>query len=289
MDDLWGGLELVDDLRRRRQPRPRATGLAMVIDTGLGARETEDLLESAGHCVDLWKLSFGTSVLVPPKVLRRKLELLAARGITSFPGGTLFEAAVARQDVRDYLRRLGAIGFTGVEIADGTRPLLQARRQRMVELARQAGMFTVTEVGSKDPRRQPTAAAIGDQARADLAAGAQAVVIEGRESGRGVGVFAADGTPDPAAIEEIAARLGVLADRLVWEAPLKTQQCALIARFGPNVGLGNIDPRQVLAVEALRAGLRFESLKPVLEEEARRGAAFPEAGQDQQEGDRRAG
>ena len=52
-------------------------------------------------------------------------------------------------------------------------------------------------------------------------------------------------------------------NRLIWEAPLKSQQAALIARFGLNVGLGNIDPRQMLALEALRVGLRFESLKPI--------------------------
>lgn len=50
-------------------------------------------------------------------------------------------------------------------------------------------------------------------------------------------------------------------DRIIWEAPLKKQQQALIERFGPNVNLGNIPPREVLALEALRVGLRSDTLR----------------------------
>ena len=50
-------------------------------------------------------------------------------------------------------------------------------------------------------------------------------------------------------------------EALIWEAPLKNQQQNLILRFGPNVNLGNIQPADVLAVEALRCGLRGDTLK----------------------------
>lgn len=47
----------------------------------------------------------------------------------------------------------------------------------------------------------------------------------------------------------------------MWEAPIKEQQVTFIHRFGFNVNLGNIDPNRVLALEALRASLRFETLR----------------------------
>ena len=48
---------------------------------------------------------------------------------------------------------------------------------------------------------------------------------------------------------------------IIWEAPLKRQQTALILRCGPNVSLGNIKPRDVLGLEALRCNLRFETFR----------------------------
>jgi phosphosulfolactate synthase len=49
--------------------------------------------------------------------------------------------------------------------------------------------------------------------------------------------------------------------QLEWEAPIKNQQQFLILRFGPNVNLGNIPPEDILALEALRQGLRGDTLK----------------------------
>ena len=50
-------------------------------------------------------------------------------------------------------------------------------------------------------------------------------------------------------------------NRLVWEAPIKNQQQYLIMRFGTNVNLGNVPPDEILALEALRQGLRGDTLK----------------------------
>ena len=76
--------------------------------------------------------------------------------------------------------------------------------------------------------------------------------------------------------------MGKAEDRLVWEAPLKDQQAYLIQRFGTNVGLGNIPPDEILALEALRCRLRFDTLNTVTEEmlllrslEPRAGGAQP--------------
>jgi len=51
---------------------------------------------------------------------------------------------------------------------------------------------------------------------------------------------------------------------ILWEAPLKAQQQELIALFGPNVNLGNVAPDEVIALEALRRGLRADTLRLAL-------------------------
>ena len=121
----------------------------------------------------------------------------------------------------------------------------------------------ITEVGKKDPEAQPEPEELAGQVLADLEWGSSWVVMEGRESGTGVGVFDAAGHIDMEAVETVAAHIGEANHKLVWEAPLKEQQTTLIDRFGMNVSLGNIAPTRVLALEALRSGLRYETLRSV--------------------------
>lgn len=272
----WSDLTAIAGLQSERASAPRAKGMTMVIDTGLGVAATADLLETAGDYIDLWKLSFGTSVFVRPDVLDRKLKLINARGILTCPGGTLFEAAILQHHCRVFMTRAIDIGFTAVEISDGTIELPAFRRKLVIECALRAGLVAITEVGKKDPDAQPPIATLAEQALDDLRHGARWVIVEGRESGRSVGVYDTCGNVTEGAFETVARIMGDKIDRLIWEAPLKSQQTALIGRFGVNVGLGNIAPEAVLALEALRLGLRFETLKPIAEGMARRGEWVPE-------------
>ncbi|MGZ8184714.1 MAG: phosphosulfolactate synthase, partial [Methylobacter sp.] len=58
-ESAWHSIigSLIDD----RSQKPRDIGLTMVIDTGVGFGQLHDTLELAGHCIDHWKLGFGTS------------------------------------------------------------------------------------------------------------------------------------------------------------------------------------------------------------------------------------
>ncbi|MCF8012187.1 MAG: phosphosulfolactate synthase, partial [Clostridiales bacterium] len=50
---------------------------------------------------------------------------------------------------------------------------------------------------------------------------------------------------------------------IIWETPLKEQQQEMILRLGSNVNLGNIPPHEIIALEALRVGLRADTLKSI--------------------------
>jgi len=276
LDSHWRDVAVIAELRQQRSAAPRSTGLTMIIDTGLGVSATADLLEVAGDYIDVWKLSFGTSVFVRPAVLERKLELINSRGILSCPGGTLFEAAVLQHPCHAYMRHAADVGFRAVEISDGTIELSAFRRKGAIECALNAGLVAITEVGKKDPLAQPPIARLAQQALRDLEWGASWVVVEGRESGTCVGVYDDEGNVAVDALDTFARILGDQHSRLIWEAPLKHQQTVLIERFGVNVGLGNIAPERVLALEALRLGLRFETLKPIADELRRSGRCAPD-------------
>lgn len=252
--------------------RPRSVGLNMVLDKGLGMLGTQDVLEVAADRIDHWKCSFGTSVFVRTDTLRAKLELLASHGILTFPGGTLLEAAIVQSHCRPYMVRARELGFSAVEISDGTIELAPERRRNVILCARDAGLIPITEVGKKDPAHQPSPTQLGDEVMRDLEWGAHWVVMEGREGGTSVGIYDDAGKILDEAVDTISRILGASTARLVWEAPQKGQQAGLIERFGTSVNLGNIPPSEVLAVESMRAGLRFETLRPIAEELARQGA-----------------
>lgn len=264
-DRPWLGVWGLDAAIDRRLRRPRERGITMVIDTGLGLASTAEILEIAAPHIDHWKLAFGTSALMPAHALRHKLELLAEHQLVTYPGGTLLEASIVQQHCRVFMRRARELGFAAVEISDGTIYLPPERRRRVIDCARDAGLIAITEVGKKDPASQPEPGTLAEQALNDIAWGAAWVTVEARESGRGIGIYDGTGAVRSGFLEEMTRQLGDCVDRLIWEAPLKDQQAALVQRFGANVNLGNVVAREVLALEALRSGLRFETLAPIAE------------------------
>ena len=270
----WQSLigNLIDD----RSLKPRSIGLTMVIDTGIGLGQLQDVLELAGHCIDQWKLAFGTSVFHSKQVLQNKLALLAEHQVLALPGGTLLEVALIEHHCRDYMKEAKRLGFGAVEISDGTIPMPDFRRKNIIHCALDAGLVAITEVGKKDPRQQPTAEHAAEQALCDLACGASWVVMEGRESGRSVGIFGEHGEIIDESLTTIATVMGDAIDRVIWEAPMKDQQAYLIGKFGTNVGLGNIHADQILAVEALRCRLRFDTLHNVADKLMRSGQWDPQ-------------
>jgi phosphosulfolactate synthase len=91
----------------------------------------------------------------------------------------------------------------------------------------------------------------------DLAAGAVWVIGEGRESGT-VGLFDDHGDVHADLVDAIVRALGL--ETVIFEAPRRVQQAWLLRRIGPNVNLGNIAPDDVIALETLRRGLRYDTL-----------------------------
>ena len=268
---------IIAGVRMARSEKPRKIGCSMVMDVGKGLVETQSILEMAGAYIDHWKFAFGTSVFVEKRKLQEKLRLLADHNILTFPGGTLLEVALLSHHCRVYMTHAKDLGFQAVEISDGTLPIPRFRRRRIIDCALNAGLIPITEVGKKDPKRQPTVDQIADEILQDLEWGAAWVILEGRECGQGVGVYDEDGNVEGFEVERLIELLGPKIDSLMWEAPLKTQQAFFIEKFGANVGLGNISPDQILAVEALRNGLRFDTLNRVSDNLLRSGKWDPNA------------
>lgn len=246
-----------------REAKPRRRGLTMVIDKGLGLGAIRDLTAVAAGYIDFIKLGFGTSLLYPAPVLVEKIRVLREAGVQVYPGGTLLEVAVYQGAAAEFLVAAARLGFSYVEVSDGTIDLPPAVRRDLIRRARDMGFGVLAEIGKKDSGRALVPEEVWEQAAADRAAGAELVIVEGRDSGRGVGIYDAGGQIREPLLEAIAAGFEG-ADGVMWEAPQTHQQQALLLRFGPEVNLGNVQPADALALEAMRRGLRGDTLRRCL-------------------------
>jgi phosphosulfolactate synthase len=258
MKNAWEGtIEMpVSD----RSTKPRTTGLTMVIDKGMGIHRLEDLIRSASEYIDIIKLTFGTSAFYDKEFLKEKNTIITSADIDVMPGGTFLEIAMWQKKFEEYLDRAKELGFSAIEISDGTIEIDLKTRMRAISTARKWDFKVITEVGKKDPKEAIPLSLVHQLIKEDLANGAEKVIIEAREAGKGVGIFDADGKIKQDEVEGIIAGVKDI-NTLMWEAPIKNQQQALIIRCGTNVNLGNIPPDEILALEALRQGVRGDTLK----------------------------
>lgn len=254
---------VISDPLEGRLAKPRRLGITMVIDKGLGLAATEGILGTAHPFVDFWKLPFGTAALYPAALLRAKIALIRRYGVEVYPGGTFLEVAVLQNTVDAFLDRCQEIGFTAIEVSDGSIPLPLEERRGLIAKGRARGFRVLSEVGKKDPRAKMSSSQIQRAVEEDLAAGSEYIIVEGRESGTGVGVYGKHGEIQEDELQKVLHGVGDL-QKIIWEAPQKAQQQEFILRFGPNVNLGNIPPEELLALEALRRGLRGDTLQSCL-------------------------
>lgn len=252
MQNIWD--DLIKPILPGRTRKPRATGFTMVLDKALGLRGTQDLIGTAGAYIDDVKLTFGTSVFYEKNLLEKKIDLLRSAGIHVMPGGTMTEIAVWEGVFPAFLKKARQIGFTMIEVSDGTIEMSAALRGDLIRRAADEGFLVITEVGTKDLKHPKASTILNEQIHKDLELGASRVVIEAKEAGTATTIYNEQGLVKEEEVARLIAGLEDL-DRIIWEAPIRDQQDYLVARFGPNVNIGNCQPEGVLSLEVLRNGL----------------------------------
>lgn len=238
----------------QRPQKPRHTGITHVIDRGIGIRKAQDLLETSGHLIDFLKLGWGTGYVT--KNLSEKIKLYQEFGLAVYFGGTLFEVSVLQNKFDKFRKMLHSYDITHVEVSTGTLELtVEEKAQYIRELARD--FVVLSEVGSKDAEKVMAPYVWIKMIQADLEAGAWKAIAEARESGT-AGICRHDGEIRAGLIDEIVTQINP--DRLIFEAPEKSQQVWFIENFGQAVNLGNISVDDVIPLETLRLGLRSDTM-----------------------------
>lgn len=242
-----------------RTQKPRSEGLTMAMDKGLSVRQAEDFMEVAADLTDIVKLGWCTSSVTPN--LKKKLEVYKRYNMPFYFGGTMLEAFYIRGQIDDFRRILEEYEATYVEVSDGSIEISDKDKCDLItSLAKD---YTVlSEVGSKTAGKIIPPYKWVEMIQRELDAGSYKVIAEARESGT-VGMFRADGAVRSDLIEEILHHIP--GEKILWEAPQKTQQVWFIKLLGSNVNLGNIAPQEMIPLETLRLGLRGDTFHTFLD------------------------
>lgn len=232
----------------------------MVLDKNLGLTSLSELVETCAPCFDLVKFGWGTSACLDRSLVAAKCQLLRETQIDVCPGGTLFELSFLQGKFGEMLAEARDIGFSCIEVSNGTVPISPREKLACIERAQNHGFKVVSEVGSKilEEDHQLTVKQRIHDIQAELNAGSWKVIMEARESGT-LGIFDHDGALDRNMLDGLLHEVDFT--NLIFEAPRKEQQAALISLLGSDVNLGNIAPGDVIPLETLRRGLRGDTLR----------------------------
>ena len=229
-------------------------------DPGYDPATLESHLAQSAHLMESLKLSMATWMIADRSSTESKVAAAASHGVPTVAGGGPFEVAADRGALDEYLDLCAAVGFSMIECAEGF-TTLRVGPERVLDEASTRGLKVQYELGGKHsgpftPKSLDDEIAKG---RAWLAAGATQLVVEARENARGSGVFDHDGELNLDATDRLVTEFGL--DQLVFEAPTKSSQFALIDHLGPDIRLGNVRLEEVLRVEIYRRGLHADSYR----------------------------
>ena len=249
-----------------RAVKPRYSGVTMVLDKYMSVADAESLMSVAAEYIDVVKLGWGSSVLYDEALLKSKIQIYRKAGVTVCTGGTFMEIAFEQAKVDQFLAYAKQIGFDAVEVSNGIHPGITLEiKKSLIEKVKAAGFITYSEVGKKLADED---ARISYQQRisevlADLASGADKVIMEARESGN-VGIFDATGKVNVDLATQLFQKIDP--NQIIWEAPKKEQQVWLIHQLGKDVNIGNVAPLEALSLESLRRGVRADTFRDQLQD-----------------------
>ena len=224
-----------------------------MLDRGLSPLSLESLLITAGERIDLIKLGWARPTSAGR--WRQGGDLPLLRGGACARAGRCWRSRWPRARSSPYVEWLRGLGIDHIEVSNGSLPMAPERKAELIN--RLARRLHGHLRGRLQERAGRGAGTVATRCLRDLAAGAALVIAEGRESGT-VGLSTPAGAVHADLVESILRAVGH--KTVIFEAPQRAQQAWLLRHVGPNVNLGNIGAEDVIALETLRGGLRFDTL-----------------------------
>jgi phosphosulfolactate synthase len=237
-------------------------------DPGYDAVTLSGHLEQSHHLMSILKVSMACWMIADENVTRQKIAIAKKYRVPTTTGGGPFEVAYVQGKLPQYLDLVVDFGFTRIECGEGFTDI-SLNAQEIVKMANDRGLEVQFELGKKHAGAftQDVVEALISQGKRWLEAGAVQLVVEARESAKGVGLFDDEGNLNVGFADRFANAFGH--GVVMFEAPNKPSQFALLDHFGSEVHLCNVRLEELLRVEIYRRGLHSdafnkENLRPHL-------------------------
>jgi len=227
-------------------------------DPGYDPVTLESHLEQSSHLISILKISMACWLVAKETATRRKIAAARKHNVATVTGGGPFEIAAAQDELPAYLDLCADIGVTRIECGEGFTELAMQPRE-VARMAHNRGLEVQFELGKKHTGAfsEHVVDLLVEQGRKWLDAGALQLVVEGRESAKGVGLFDDAGNLNRVFADRFAEAFGH--KTIMFEAPNKASQFALLDHFGREVHLCNVRLEELLRVEIYRRGLHSDA------------------------------
>ena len=237
---------------------PELPPLISPFDPGYDPATLESHLEQSSHLMAILKVSMACWMVANEDATRRKVASASKHSVPTVTGGGPFEIAVAQNRLPAYLDLCADIGFTRIECGEGFTDMPLSARE-VFKMAQGRRLDVQFELGKKHGGAfdSDTTQQLIAQGRRWLDAGACELVVEARESAKGVGLFEDNGHFNASLADRFAKEFGL--NTVTFEAPTKPSQFALLNHFGPGVRLCNVRLEELLRVEIYRRGLHSDA------------------------------
>ena len=241
---------------KRRRIKPRELGLTVIIDRKLGVKTQEDFLKLAADFIDIVKIMVGLPALIEAQTLRKKIDLYHKYNILAFPGGQFLEYVIAKNKVREYFSDVIKAGFNLVEVSDNLIDISPEKKCGLIKMAVQEyGLKALGETGSK--KVSSNIKLLINDIKDCLECGAWKVMFEAAELFEN-GIFKSN------IIKAILKEVDI--KNIIFELPgpwipkiivsdIYSLMSWLIENLGTEVNIANVDPDDILCLEAERTNL----------------------------------
>lgn len=245
-----------------RERKPRKHGLTEMRGpyyTPVGKRYLEDILETMGAYVDIFKFSGGSFSLMPEKAVKELIDLCHSYEVMVSTGGFIEYVLTKGKDAVDrYIDECGNLGFDIVEISSGFLSIPNEDLVRLTEKVKKSGLKAKPEIniqfgaGGASAVEELESEGTSDPdwaielAKEHLNAGAYMIMIESEGITEQVRTWRTD------VIAKIIRELGL--DKAMFEAADPEVFGWYIKNYGPEVNVF-VDHSQIVLLECLRSGI----------------------------------
>jgi phosphosulfolactate synthase len=229
--------------------KPRNEGRTYIIDKLEGL--DKENLEVLAPFIDAVKIYGVLPLLISEEILKKKIKFYHDHNIKVSTGSTISEYMVSENVFEKFIDEAEKMGFDIIEIGENNTPLNFEHKRKITESILTKELDVQWKIGKKDPRHQLPLDVTLAKIEEAVKLGSDKVVLEANE-GINVGIYDEKGIIRWNFVGALTAKFPP--STFIFEAPLESQQSALIAEFGQRVNLAEIRVEAASAVESQRRG-----------------------------------